>query len=327
MQLNKYMKEKFTPIMVLKLAVPIITLTAVYIVHVSVPDVYPEGYEPEVYGAFLRLCMGVYAVTAAAGCFISKIRTKLAELSWLLAALFALVELLDMMTLKTGILRLPFIPSPDKIIETAVTQYDVLTESFLASMKLLFTGLFFGVLSGLISGLLMGWSRICSYWFTPVLKIIGPMPSAAWLPIVMVLFPTGYVAGVFLIALSVWFPLTLNFSSAIRGTDKKLIETARVLGASERYILFHVAIPSAIPSVFTGLFMGFSASFGALVVAEMLGVKAGLGWYISWSQSWAEYGRLFFTVLIFIVIFTLLMSLLFRVRDRMLKWQKGTVRW
>ena len=220
MQLNKYMKEKFTPIMVLKLAVPIITLTAVYIVHVSVPDVYPEGYEPEVYGAFLRLCMGVYAATAAAGCFIRKIRIKLAELSWLLAALFALVELLDMMTLKTGILRLPFIPSPDKIIETAVTQYDVLTESFLASMKLLFTGLFFGVLSGLISGLLMGWSRICSYWFTPVLKIIGPMPSAAWLPIVMVLFPTGYVAGVFLIALSVWFPLTLNFSSAIRGTEK-----------------------------------------------------------------------------------------------------------
>ncbi|MEI3503483.1 MAG: hypothetical protein V8Q42_07470 [Anaerovoracaceae bacterium] len=49
--------------------------------------------------------------------------------------------------------------------------------------------------------------------------------------------------------------------------------------------------------------------------------------YIIWSQSWAEYGRLFFTVLIFIVIFTLLMSLLFRVRDRMLKWQKGTVRW
>ena len=115
MQLNKYMKEKFTPIMVLKLAVPIITLTAVYIVHVSVPDVYPEGYEPEVYGAFLRLCMGVYAATAAAGCFIRKIRIKLAELSWLLAALFALVELLDMMTLKTGILRLPFIPSPDKI--------------------------------------------------------------------------------------------------------------------------------------------------------------------------------------------------------------------
>lgn len=173
----------------------------------------------------------------------------------------------------------------------------------------------------------MGWSRICSYWFTPVLKIIGPMPSAAWLPIVMVLFPTGYIGGIFLIALSVWFPLTLNFSSAIRSTDKKLIETARVLGASERYILFHVAIPSAIPSIFTGLFMGFSASFGALVVAEMLGVKAGLGWYISWSQSWAEYGRLFFTVLIFIVIFTLLMSLLFKVRDKLLKWQKGTVRW
>ena len=308
-------------------AVPLLAVIAVYAVHKTVPTVYPEGYEAEVYPAFLIICMGIYGVLMVISYFIKNLRYHLMEKSWIIMMMFILIELLDIMTLKTGILRLPFIPSPDKILVTAVTQYSTLAVSLAASMKLLFTGLFFGVLSGLVSGILMGWSRICNYWFSPVLKIIGPMPSAAWLPIVMVIFPTSYVAGVFLIALSVWFPLTLNFSSAIRNTDKGLIETARVLGADEKYILFHVAVPAALPSVFTGLFMGFSGSFGALVVAEMLGVKAGLGWYISWSQSWAEYGRLFFTVIIFIIIFTLLMSMLFKLRDRLLKWQKGSVRW
>lgn len=306
---------------------PVAAIAAVLLVHKAVPTIYPEDYEAEVYPVFLAICLAIAGLICLLSFFVIRIREKWIYLSWLIVAIFILIEILDIATLKTGHLRLPYVPSPDKILTTAVTQYNVLAEGFLASMRLFFTGLFFGIFSGLLSGILMGWSRHCNYWFSPALKIIGPMPSAAWLPIVMVLFPTGFVAGVFLIALAVWFPLTLNFSSAIRNTDKKLIEQAKVLGASERYILFHVAIPSALPSVFTGLFMGLSASFGALVVAEMLGVKAGLGWYISWSQSWAEYGRLFFTVLIFIVIFSLLMSLLFRIRDRFLKWQKGSVRW
>lgn len=311
----------------LTISVPLMTMMIVYAVHKLVPTIYPEDYEAKVYPVFLILCMAIYILIGILSIRVEAVKVYLKEKAWVFMMLFLLIELLDIMTLKTGILRLPFIPSPDRILETAVTQYGKLAVSLAASMKLLFTGLFFGVLSGLVSGILMGWSRICNYWLSPVLKIIGPMPSAAWLPIVMVIFPTSYAAGVFLIALSVWFPLTLNLSSAIRNTDKGLIETAKVLGADEKYILFHVALPAALPSVFTGLFMGFSASFGALVVAEMLGVKAGLGWYISWSQSWAEYGRLFFTVIIFIMIFTLLMSLLFKIRDRLLKWQKGTVRW
>lgn len=320
-------KQRITGKELLIMVFPLVVMAAMYGVHIKLPTVYPQGYEATVYPAFLIISMAIYGVFVLGGCLLPRLKKGLLHLSWLLAALFLLIELLDVATLKTGYLELPFIPSPDKILETAVTQYDRLTESFLASMGLLFTGLFFGTGAGLISGILMGWSKICNYWFTPVLKIIGPMPSAAWLPIVVVLFPTSRAAGVFLIALSVWFPLTLNFSSAIRNTDKGLIETARVLGASETYILIHVAIPAAVPAIFTGLFMGFSMSFGALVVAEMLGVKAGLGWYISWSQSWAEYGRLFFTVLLFIVLFSLLMSLLFWVRDKLLKWQKGSVRW
>ena len=320
-------KDPLTIKQFLVMLAPLKTMGIVYAIHISVPTVYPEEYKAVIYPVFLQICMCIYSMFVIAGCIFRSMRKRMLHLSWLIMALFILIELLDIATLKTGHLRLPFVPSPDKILETAVTQYDKLTESFVASMKLLFTGLFFGVITGLISGILMGWSKICNYWFTPILKIIGPMPPAAWLPIVMVVFPTSSIAGIFLIGLSVWFPLTLNFSSAIRNTDKQLIETARVLGASEGYILLHVAIPAAVPSIFTGLFMGFSASFGALVVAEMLGVKAGLGWYISWSQSWAEYGRLFFTVILFIIIFSVLMSLLFKVRDKLLKWQKGSVRW
>jgi NitT/TauT family transport system permease protein len=288
--------------------------------------VYPEGYAPATYASFLRLCLGVYALLFVVALFWPALRGKMLHLSYLLVAAFFLIEALDLATLKTGRLRLPFVPSPDKIIEVYPKNWELLLNSFLHSMLRLCTGIAVGMVTGLIAGVLMGWSRFCNYWLSPVLKIIGPIPSAAWLPIAMVLFPS-YQASVFLISLGVWFPLTLMVGAAIRDTDKRLIETARVLGASEWDIMFRVAIPAAIPAMFTGLFMGLSVAFSALVIVEMLGVKAGLGWYINWASSWGEYAKIYATVALLGVVFSLIMSLLFRVRDRLLKWQKGSVRW
>jgi NitT/TauT family transport system permease protein len=75
------------------------------------------------------------------------------------------------------------------------------------------------------------------------------------------------------------------------------------------------------------MFMGLGASFTALIVAEMLGVKAGLGWYITWAQAWGEYARIFSTVIVFSIVFFSLISLLFKLRDHLLKWQKGSMKW
>jgi NitT/TauT family transport system permease protein len=320
-------KRIATPRELLFLLLPIAGILIALGLHLATPDVYPEGYEPTTYGYTLLVCLIIYIIFAAFSCFFPKLRVKVLHLTGLLFALFLALELLDILTLKTGILRLPFMPSPDKTLSTFTTRTAELAESFVASMQLLLTGLVIGAATGFISGLLIGWSRICAYWFSPVMKIIGPMPSAAWLPIAVAIMPSSRAAGLFLIALAMWFPFTLMFSSAIRDTDRRLVETARVLGASETYIMFNVALPASLPAIFTGLFMGMSNSFSALIVAEMLGVKSGLGWYIIWAQGWGEYGRVFSTVGLFIVIFFVLITLLFKLRDHVMKWQKGLVRW
>lgn len=231
------------------------------------------------------------------------------------------------MTIKSGAWELPFIPSPDKTLASFTLYPDVVIPSFFATMQLLITGFFIGVVTGFLSGVLMGWSKVCNYWIAPILKLVGPVPSAAWLPIAVVIMPTNHAAGLFLIALSVWFPLTLMLSSAIRSTNVRQVEAARVMGASEWYILVHVALPAALPSFFDGLFMGLSSSFGAVIIAEMLGVKEGLGWYLTWAKGWSDYGRVFSTTGIFIITFFLLIQLLFWVRKKVLKWQEGLVRW
>jgi NitT/TauT family transport system permease protein len=59
----------------------------------------------------------------------------------------------------------------------------------------------------------------------------------------------------------------------------------------------------------------------------MLGVKAGLGWYITWAQGWAAYPKVYAALAIIALLFSGLILLLFKIRDNVLSWQKGLVRW
>jgi NitT/TauT family transport system permease protein len=64
-----------------------------------------------------------------------------------------------------------------------------------------------------------------------------------------------------------------------------------------------------------------------LVTAEMMGVKSGLGWYLTWAQGWASYVNMYAALIIMALLFSGLITLLFALRDRVLSWQKGTVKW
>jgi NitT/TauT family transport system permease protein len=203
----------------------------------------------------------------------------------------------------------------------------LLFDSTWHSLLLLLTGYSLGVVAGLISGISIGWSSAVRYWGMPVLKIVGPIPATAWIPLAMVLSPSALTSAAVLIALAVWFPVTMLTASGISNTRASWLDVARTLGASQAYLIFRVAVPAAIPNIFIGLFMGLGASFLTLVVAETVGVRSGLGWYVSWAQGWAEYGKVFAALIIMAAFFSSIMTVLFKIRDRVLVWQKGVIKW
>ena len=180
---------------------------------------------------------------------------------------------------------------------------------------------------GFVTGVAIGWSRAIGYWAHPVLRFIGPLPATAWLPLAFFAFPSSWSAGVFLIALATGFPVAVLTWSGVASVNPAYYDVARTLGARPGFLILKVAIPAAMPSVFVGLFMGLGASFAVLVVAEMMGVKAGLGWYLSWAQGWAAYPNMYAALLVMALMCSGLITLLFRLRDRLLSWQKGLLRW
>lgn len=245
---------------------------------------------------------------------------------WLTVLPLALIAW-ELLTAKLALLPLPFFASPQGLLEVYLEDWPRLGESVLRSLWLLVSGYAIGAAAGFVAGVALGWSRAIGYWVHPVLRLIGPLPATAWLPIAFFAFPTSGSASTFLVALATWFPVTVLTWSGVSGVNKAYYDIARTLGASQSFLVLKVAVPAALPQVFVGLFMGLGASFSVLVVAEMLGVKAGLGWYLQWAQGWAAYGNMYAALLLMALMCSTLVTLLFKGRDRLLAWQKGTVRW
>ncbi|MDR1350431.1 MAG: ABC transporter permease subunit [Zoogloeaceae bacterium] len=238
-----------------------------------------------------------------------------------------LLTLWEILTAKTGVLPPPFFAPPSSLIDVYLSDYARLADSAYNSIKLLLEGVAWGAAVGFTIGVSIGWSRTVNYWVHPLLRFLGPLPPTALLPIAFYFFPSSHAASVFLIALATGFPVAILSWSGVAGVNKAYYDVARTMGASEWFLIFRVAIPAALPQVFVGLFMGFGASFVVLIVAEMMGVKSGLGWYLTWAQGYAAYVNMYGGLIVMTILFSSLISLLFTVRDRVLVWQKGIVKW
>lgn len=309
------------------LILPLFALGSALALHLLLPNTNPANYESYYYPFILELLLGLYGVCLVFSFFWRRLQKSLLYHAPFWSVLVLLIAFYDLATLKFGWLPLPFFPGPDKILDSGIGDWQLLGISTLYSLRLLLLGFVLGSVTGLFTGVFLGWSKHWSYWLSPVMKFLGPIPATAWIPIAMVAFASSFAASTFLIALCVWFPVTVMTSSGVQNVNKSWLEGAQILGASENYQIFRVAVPAAMPHIFTGLFMGLATSFITLIAAEMLGVKAGLGWYIQWANGWAEYSKIYCSIIIMAVLFSGLIRLLFLFRDKLLRWQKGLLKW
>ena len=307
------------------LAIPVASLVGIG-VHFAVLKNDPEP-DTSSYTVFLGIMLGLSLLMAGAQLGWPPLRRWMAHMCPIIAAGLGLLCLWELITSGFRWLPLPYFPSPASVLRNLLLDGALIFDSTWHSLLLLIGGYVLGAILGCVTGVCIGWFRQARYWGMPLLKVIGPIPATAWIPLAMVVSPKPIFSAVGLIALAVWFPVTMLTMSGIANTRASYLDVARTLGAGQKYLIFRVAIPAAMPSIFIGLFMGLGTSFLTLIVAETVGVKSGLGWYVSWAQGWAEYGKVYAALVVMAAFFSTIMTLLFKLRDRALVWQKGVIKW
>ncbi|MFT3720525.1 MAG: aliphatic sulfonate ABC transporter permease SsuC [Pseudorhodoferax sp.] len=139
-------------------------------------------------------------------------------------------------------------------------------------------GLAIGGGLGLLLGLLTGSVRFFETLLDSTIQMVRNIPALALIPLVILWFGIDESAKLFLIAVSVFFPIYLNTFHGIRNVDPQLIEMGRTYGLSRWQLYREVILPGAVSSILVGLRFSLGLMWVILIVAETISAQAGIGY-------------------------------------------------
>ncbi|WP_086253396.1 ABC transporter permease [Campylobacter sp. P091] len=179
------------------------------------------------------------------------------------------------------------IPSPMQVLDAfrLIIDNNSLQIGIIDSLYRYGIGLILGVIFGVIIGFIFGFNPKFAQAFDPLFNILRPISPIAWVPIILIIFGIGDLPTIFIIAYSVFFPMVLLSTKAIKDLPSQLIVVAKNFGASKLQIFTGVIIPSSFLSLISSLKLAAALAWINLVVGEMLGAQTGLGYMIIDSRN------------------------------------------
>ncbi len=179
-----------------------------------------------------------------------------------------------------GWLSTRVLPAPLEVVQAAwtLTLSGELWTHVKVSAGRALAGLAIGGGLGLLLGLLTGSSRWADTLLDSTIQMVRNIPALALIPLVILWFGIDESAKLFLIAVSVFFPIYLNTSHGIRNVDPGLIEMARTYGLNRWQLYREVILPGALSSILVGLRFSLGLMWVILIVAETISAQAGIGY-------------------------------------------------
>ncbi|MFD2251283.1 NitT/TauT family transport system permease protein [Pseudochelatococcus lubricantis] len=227
-----------------------------------------------------------------------------------------------------------FIPSPVEVVQ-AMTEWvfggggrysGTWAASLRDSAGRVICGFLVALAIGAPLGILMGSYRVAANLVDPVLQLIRPIPTVAWIPFCLIFFGIGNSAAIALVAVGAFFPIVLNAMAGARQVSPLHLRSALMLGATRFQILSRVVVPSALPSLLVGARVAIGLAWMLVVISEMVAVKSGLG-YELWDAYYYNRMDVVVAAMATVGLFGFLSDLIVqRVVRRYLFWHQGTFR-
>jgi NitT/TauT family transport system permease protein len=131
-------------------------------------------------------------------------------------------------------------------------------------------GLVIGCLIGIPIGIAMGRMRAAERFFLPLVSVLMPIPSLAWVPLFVLWFGIGNATTILVVTYAATFPVIYNVWTGVRAVNPLWVRAALAMGANRRDLFRKVVLPGASPYVFTGIRLAFGRAWIAVIGGEML---------------------------------------------------------
>jgi NitT/TauT family transport system permease protein len=187
---------------------------------------------------------------------------------------------------RAGLLQAAFFPPPTSIMRT-------LLSSALGGELWLHTGTTLGrlivsfllaSLPGTALGVAMGWWAGMRMAADPLVRLLFPIPSIAFFPVVIFYLGLSEWGLLLTAAITPFLLITVQAASAVESLERTLLEAGRNYGAVGWRLFTRVILPAALPHLFIGYRLALGVGFIVTVAVEMVAAKHGLGGFL-W-HSW-----------------------------------------
>lgn len=192
-----------------------------------------------------------------------------------------------------------------------------------ASLWRMFAGYFIGVFLGVLLGLLMGYVAFFYNLLEPITEVLRPIPSPAYLPIMILFLGIDDEMKIFMIAFASLFPVLLNTYTGVRSVDPIQLQTARTFGVTGGKLLWQIVLPASSPYIFTGMRVSLAVALIVMVISEMVAASDGIGYFILSAQRGFKIRDMFAGVLTLAVLGYVLNRLFVYIEGKVLAWHYG----
>ena len=189
------------------------------------------------------------------------------------------------------------LPPPEQVFATLVGALDGsirtthLWSDILVSLQRQLVGFGFAVLFGVPLGIACGYIQGATLGVDRLLRVVYPIPTFAWIPLVLIWFGPGGQAITFMVAISAFWPIYMQAYQGTRQISARYLWVADALGANRASIARSVLFPGSLPFLLNGLRLGYGEAWRLLVAAEIILATAGLGHFIQISRSTLDVDR------------------------------------
>jgi NitT/TauT family transport system permease protein len=191
----------------------------------------------------------------------------------------------------SGLVPALFLPSPAavaaKFVELTHQPFvgHTLQQHLASSFGRFALGFALAVAIGVPLGLAMGWFRWLDGIVSPLFDALRFVAPIAWVPFAALWFGTGIGGPVLVIFTGAFPPCVINAYRGAKYVDRRLVEAAQTLGASNWLILTEVLLPASVPSIVAGLRVSAGLGWQSLIGAELIVASSGIGYLIVKGQS------------------------------------------
>ena len=181
-------------------------------------------------------------------------------------------------------------------------------------------GFLIAACGGIALGAAMSRVAFMRWFFDPIVSVGFPMPKIAFLPIIMLWLGIYDVSKISMVVFDAIFPVVTATVAGLAAVDKELIWSARNMGASERELMWQIALPAALPQILTGLQVALPIALIVEIVVEMAMGGYGLGAAMMSASRFADSRGVFAGIVEIAIVGYVLIRATSLVRRRLLAW-------